>query len=115
MGDKIPFFDGPTDFSLVQGGPLFQLFLRTGLLRPPTDLLMRRIVAIFCIVWIPLLMLSILSGHAFGGTGVPFLFDLGGQARLLLCVPLLIAADVLVHRRIRATVQQFEESRPHSA
>jgi hypothetical protein len=40
---------------------------------------------------------------------VPFLFDLSAQARLLLSVPLLIAADVLVHRRIKATVQQFED------
>jgi hypothetical protein len=107
MDKKITFYDGPTDFSLVQGGPLFQFFLRTGLLKPPTDLLARRIVMILLIAWIPPFVFSILSGHAFGGSGVPFLYDLGDQIRLLLCMPLLLASDVLVHRRIKMTVRQF--------
>ena len=77
MRKTIAFFDEPTDFSLVQGGPLFQLLLRTGLLKPPTDLLARRIVVISLVAWLPLLVLSVLSGHAVGGSGVPFLFDVG--------------------------------------
>ncbi|MFA6134053.1 MAG: hypothetical protein WC869_08575 [Phycisphaerae bacterium] len=107
MRKTIAFFDEPTDFSLVQGGPLFQLFLRTGLLRLPTNLLARRIVVLVLIAWMPLLLLSVLSGHAVGGLGVPFLYDLGAQVRLLLCVPLFLAADVVVHRRIKVTVRQF--------
>ena len=31
MRKTISYFDEPTDFSLVQGGPLFQLLLRAGL------------------------------------------------------------------------------------
>ena len=62
---------------------------------------------IVLIAWLPPLLLSVLSGHAFGGLGVPFLYDLGAQARLLLCVPLLLAAEVVVHRRIKLTVRQF--------
>ena len=77
MRKTIAYFDEPTDFSLVQGGPLFQLLLRAGLLKPPTDLLARRIVVILLVAWMPLLVLSILSGHAVGGLGVPFLFDVG--------------------------------------
>ena len=107
MGKTIAFFDEPTDFSLVQGGPLFQLLLRTRLLKPPTDLLARRIVVILLVAWMPLLLLSVLSGHAFRGVAVPFLCDLGAQARLLLCVPLLLAAEVIVHRRIKLVVRQF--------
>jgi hypothetical protein len=34
------------DFSLVLGGPLQQLFLRSGLARPPLDLLRRRVLAL---------------------------------------------------------------------
>ena len=45
--------DGPVDFSLIQGGPFFQLLLRTGLLKPPTDLLRRRMVAVLIITWVP--------------------------------------------------------------
>jgi hypothetical protein len=107
MRQTIAFFDEPTDFSLVQGGPLFQLFLRARLLRPPTDLLGRRMVVISLVAWLPLLLLSALSGYAVGGVAVPFLYDLGAHVRFLLCVPLFLAADVLVHRRIRPIVRQF--------
>jgi hypothetical protein len=107
MDKKISYFEEPADFSLVQGGPLFQLLLRTGLLKPPTDLVTRRIVALLVIGWVPLLVLSVVAGHAFGGVAVPFLFDLGAQARLLLGVPVLLAADVIVHQRIRVVVRQF--------
>jgi hypothetical protein len=107
MRKKISFFDEPTDFSLVQGGPFFQLLLRAGLLRPPTDLLARRIVVIVLIAWLPPLVLSVLSGHAFGGLGVPFLYDLGAQSRLLLCIPLLLFAEVAIHRRLKLTILQF--------
>lgn len=99
--------DEPTDFSLVQGGPLFQFLLRTGLAGPSMDLLARRIMVITAIAWVPLLVLSMFSGHAFGGVGVPFLYDVAPHARLLLAVPLLIAAEIIVHRRIRVTVWQF--------
>jgi hypothetical protein len=62
MPKTIAFFDEPTDFSLVQGGPLFQLFLRAGLVRPSMDRLTRRIVVISLVAWLPLLVLTLLSG-----------------------------------------------------
>src|SRR5215213_5693997 len=101
--------DELTDFSLIQGGPFFQLLLRTGLLKPPTDLLARRIVALLIITWVPLLLLSALAGQAFGGVEVPFFHDIGEQVRFLVCVPILLAADVIVHRRMRPVVGQFIE------
>ena len=107
MTKTIALLDEPTDFSLVQGGPLFQLLLRARLVRPSMDLLARRIIVIAGVAWIPLFVLTLLSSNAFGGTGVPFLYDLGAQVRLLLCVPVLIAAEVLVHKRIKVTVRQF--------
>jgi hypothetical protein len=71
------------------------------------DMLARRIVVIAGVAWIPLLVLTLLSGSAFGGTGVPFFHDLAAHARLLLSVPVLIAAEVIVHKRINMTVRQF--------
>lgn len=97
----------PIDFSLVQGGPLFQLLLRARLIRQPTDLLGRRILVITLIVWLPLLVLTCISGSALGGTGVPFLMDTDAQVRCLLFTPLLIAGEVVVHQRIRVIVRQF--------
>lgn len=107
MRKKIPFIDEPTDFSLVQGGPLFQLLVGARLLKPPMELLTRRIIVISLFAWLPLLLLSIFSGHALGGTGIPFLLDLGTHTRLLVSMPLLLAAEVAVHRRGKQIVRQF--------
>jgi hypothetical protein len=59
--------DAVPDFSLVVGGPLYQLYLRTRLARPPLELLVRRMVAFPLLAWLPLLLLSLLEGRAFGG------------------------------------------------
>jgi hypothetical protein len=101
--------DPAYDFSLVLGGPLYQLFLRSRLVKPPIDLLSRRIVAIPLLAWVPLLVLSVLEGQALGGVGLPFLHDLEAQARFLLALPLLILAEVVVHRRLAPALSLFVE------
>lgn len=97
------------DFSLVLGGPLYQLFLRTRLARPPLQLLHRRMVVIPLLAWIPLLVLSTLAGHAVGGVGLPFLHDIETYARFLVALPLLILAEPVVDSWTREIVQQFRE------
>jgi hypothetical protein len=47
------------DFSLVLGGPTFQLFRRSHLSGDALELLYRRIVAIVLVTWVPLLLLSL--------------------------------------------------------
>lgn len=96
----------PPDFSLVLGGPLFQLLMRLGLTSPNLDFLKKRIIWITLFAWLPLLILSIIEGRAWG-KGVPFLFDLESQARFLVALPLLIAAELLVHRQVRFMLGQF--------
>jgi hypothetical protein len=71
VGKPIAYLNEPTDFSLVQGGPLFQLLLRAGLIRPSMDLVARRIIVISLVAWLPLLVLTLLSGV--GGLGVLFM------------------------------------------
>jgi len=95
------------DFSLVLGGPLYQLYLRTRLARAPIELLHRRIVAFVLITWVPLWLLTAIEGHALGGVKVPFLLDLDAHARFLISLPLLIVAELFVHQRIRVIVRQF--------
>ena len=96
-------------FSLVLGGPLYQLLLRTRLARPPLDLVNRRVVAITLVAWLPLLVLSALEGRAFGGGGISFLKDLEAQVRLLVALPLLILAERIIHERLRPAVTLFVE------
>ncbi len=98
------------DFSLVLGGPLFQLLCRTHLSGSALELWRQRILAVTAIAWLPLLALSVLEGHALGGrAAVPFLLDIEVHVRFLLALPLLIVAELVVHQRMRPVVRQFIE------
>jgi hypothetical protein len=101
----------PEDFSLVLGGPLFQLLRKAHLEGDAQDLLHRRIIASVVLTWFPLLILSIFSG-VLGAVGrVSFFRDIEVHARFLVALPTLIAAELLVHSRIRAAVHRFIEWR----
>jgi hypothetical protein len=97
------------DFSLVLGGPLYQLLLRTRLARPPLDLLHRRMLIIPALAWLPLLALTLLEGHTLAGVSVPFLHDIETYVRFLVAMPLLILAEPVVHSWTREVVWQFRE------
>lgn len=97
----------PPDFSLVLGGPLFQLLMRFGLTTPNLGLLKKRIIYITLFAWLPLLILSLVEGNIWEKRGVPFLYDTETQIRFLVALPLLIAAELLVHKQVRMLVGQF--------
>lgn len=97
----------PPDFSIVLGGPLFQLLMRLRLTTPALELLKQRIICITLFAWLPLLILSIVEGTAFAGVKIPFLYDVEAQARFLGALPLLIAAELLVHKQLRGLIGQF--------
>lgn len=100
----------PADFSLMLGGPLFQLWRRTHLAGDALQWLQRRVVALTLLAWVPLLVLSVIEGHAWGGSlTLPFLNDIEAHARFLVAMPLLIVAELLVHRQMRPLVAQFVE------
>jgi len=100
----------PPEFSLVLGGPLFQLFRRAHLTDDALMLVRQRIIVIALLAWLPLLLLSALEGQLWGGsTSVPFLFDIEVHVRFLVALPLLIIAELVVHRRMRPLLQQFLE------
>jgi len=97
------------DFSLVLGGPLFQLWRRSRLSDEVGNMPHRRAAAAVLIAWVPLLLLSLVEGRAWGRIELPFLRDLELHARLLVAMPLLILAELVVHRRMRLVVRQFVE------
>lgn len=103
-------FKIPDDFSLVQGGPLFQLFVRGRLATTGLGWLKRRIIFFALLTWLPLLLLSAASGQALGGgVKIPFLYDLEAHVRFLLALPLLLLAEWVVHQRLRPVILQFIE------
>lgn len=95
------------DFSLVVGGPLYQLLLRLRLVKPTMGYVPRRILLTILILWMPLVILTLMAGTFLGSLNVPFLYDLDTNIKFLICVPLLIAAEVIVHRRIKVLVGEF--------
>jgi hypothetical protein len=98
------------DFSLVLGGPLYQLFRRAHLSGDTLELLRRRISAIALFAWVPLLVLSIVEGHAWGsGVTMPFLYDVDAHVRFLIALPLLVVAELVVHQRMRSVIRPFAE------
>ena len=100
----------PSDFSLVLGGPLFQLFRKAHLTAGALELVRQRIVVISLFAWLPLLALSALEGQLLGGrAAVPFLLDWEVHVKFLLVMPLLIAAELVVHERMRSVLKVFRE------
>src|SRR5262245_40029527 len=100
--------ENPADMSLVLGGPLYRLYVRCHLARPPIELVWRRISALVLLTWVPLAVLSVIEGRALGGVEVPFIEDLSTHVRFLVSLPILIFAEMFVYKRIK-TVKQFVE------
>jgi hypothetical protein len=62
------------------------------------------------VAWVPLLLLSIAEGHAWGeSVTLPFLQDVELHVRLLIALPLLVMAELVVHLRMRPVVGLFLE------
>src|SRR5438552_7513641 len=106
--DGLRLLPDPRDFSLVLGGPLFQLLRRAHLSDDALMMVRQLITVIALIAWLPLLVLSALEGRLLGGSAaVPFLLDVEVHIRLLVALPLLIIAEV--HQRMRPLLRQFLE------
>jgi hypothetical protein len=100
----------PQDFSAVVGGPLFRLLKWARLSNDALSLVRQRVVVISLIAWLPLLVLSALGGQLLGGNvAIPFLLDVEAHSRFLIAMPLLIIAELVVHRRVSPIVRQFRE------
>jgi hypothetical protein len=93
-------------FSLVRGGPLYQLMVRMRLVIGESYIRM----AIFFVVlsWFPLLILSVWQGSATGAdVQIPFLRDYAVHARFLISLPILILAEGFIDSKLRKTIGEF--------
>lgn len=98
------------DFSLILGGPLFQLLRRAHLEGNHLELLYRRIVVIAALAWLPLLVL-IAVGDNQAASWRSFWHDVEVHVRFLIALPVLIGAELVVHRRLTPLVSRFVERR----
>ena len=103
---------GRPDFSLVLGGPTFQLCRRAHLSGNSLEWLRRRVLAVTLFAWLPLLILSVIERHATGAAiHISFLHDIEVNVRFLVALPVLIIAERVVQERISPLVRRFEERR----
>lgn len=105
------YVEEPGDFSLVLGGPLFQLFRRSHLSGTSLEMLHRRVLVFTLIAWLPLLLLTTFSSPPGTAMRLSFLRDVEVHVRFLIALPVLIGAELLVHLRIRPMVRRFVEAR----
>jgi hypothetical protein len=104
-------FSNLEDFSLTKGGPFFKLMVRSGLIKPDFARPARRATVLALFIWLPIFILSLLHGLAFGGpVELPFLWDFTVHVRFLISVPLLIIAEVVLDARTNAVVKHFINS-----
>ena len=97
-------------FSIVVGGPVYDFFLRIGLIRRGLPNVRPRILAFIAITWLPLLVLSLKDGLALGDrVKIPLLVDFSTYGRLLFALPLLLIAEIVIDPAIRSAVAEFVE------
>lgn len=99
------------DFSLVLGGPVYQLFRKAHLSDDHLELLSRRVTVFLLVTWLPLLILSLFGARVGELGAVSFLRDVEAQVRFLVALPVLVIAELVVHLRIRPVVRAFIERR----
>ncbi len=98
-------------FSITRGGPLHWLLVRIGLAGDERRQVIRRTVFAVLVTWLPLLVLSLIQGQAYGSqTTIPFLKDVAVNVRFLIAVPILILAELGIDQKWRTLVLEFLRS-----
>jgi len=108
---KTNILEDPPDFSIVLGGPLFQLLRRAHLEGDHLELLYRRLIFFMGITWLPLFLLATVGPFAGSAGRLAFLRDIEVHARFLVALPAFIAAELLVHLRMLPVARRFVERR----
>ncbi len=93
---------GVPHFSLTCGGPCYRLLSATRLWRPTLAGALKAGVLLALLTWLPLLL------GVDASTRAAFLYDVGVHVRLLFVVPLLMAAEVAIDRRLKVAVAELE-------
>ncbi len=95
-------------FLLMEGGPLYRIEQRMGLARRKAYANVKISSILPLITWLPLLVLTLIKGTAFGNTvQLPFLSDISAYTRFLLAIPLFLVAENVIGPLIAEAAQHF--------
>jgi hypothetical protein len=96
---------------LARGGLSNGLAMRLGLAPPTPTRRMLKVTLLVLLTWLPLLILSMLHGHAWSGrVSIPLLLDPVVHSRFLFVVPLLELAQIAVETSLRVQMRHFLDS-----
>jgi hypothetical protein len=99
------------DFSLINSGIFYKLASRLGIGGTSPNHLLKRILFLIVITWIPMLILAAFQGLAFGSkVDIPFWKDFTMHARFLIVLPVLIFAEGSFDFRLKELTMQFFKS-----
>jgi len=99
-------------FSLTEGGPGAAFMKRLRLVHPELGAgSARTALILMALTWLPLFLLCLIEGLAFGRVKIPFVYDIGAHTRFLFTVPVLVLADIPVGIRLRQIVKHFVTAR----
>jgi hypothetical protein len=109
MNDKAyPFLD---NFSITESGLLHKLLVRVKLDGVSKKNVIKRILFIAAITWLPMLVLSALQGQLIGNSvDVSFWKDFSCHTRYLIIIPILILAERSVDFHLKELTAQFFKS-----
>jgi hypothetical protein len=98
-------------FSITRGGPFYKLVIRIFGEGPERERVMRRAFGAVAIAWLPLLVLCMAQGLAFGQKGgISFVRDFAVNVRFLVALPIFILAEYKIDRRWGKLVLEFLRS-----
>ena len=96
---------------LARGGLTNGLALRLGLAPPTPVRRLLKVTLLVLLTWFPLVILSMLNGHAWTGrVSIPLMFDPVVHSRFLFVVPVLELAQIAVETSLRVQMRHFLES-----
>lgn len=93
-----------------KGGPVFHLLQRLRKANRIFNLLPSHIWIVAFLAWLPLFPLILFNSAIFQTAQIPFIFDIELHIRLLLVVPILIAAEKYVQNKLSPLVDEFISS-----
>jgi hypothetical protein len=100
-----------SEFSIIRGGLMDRFLHLLKISSPQNDSALRKIVFFISITWIPLLLISAFEGLLWGeNIQIPFIIEFATHIRLLLAIPLLVAAEKIVDARVKISINQFRRS-----
>lgn len=98
-------------FSLLQGGAIYRFQVAIHMAMPDRSGVFKRAFLTTLITWLPLFLLSLFQGRAFGGqVKLPLLYDFAAAIRFLIGLPLLVIAEAIIDPRINHAVKHFVSS-----